>query len=268
MPPSASDAGPSSRWITLPVVIAIMAYQLLSATAATAATAATTLLVLLVLLVGSSSITVSLMRRLRIYTEQTIQADEKLELNRDGDLASSSLEPHILALCRSLASALPDSVIFPHDTAVFKNSMDSYWAQQERELAPACVVRPRNVQQLSAAVKILKRVYDERSGPAGGEQTRGLFAVRSGGHSPVPGAASIKGGVMVDLRLFCEVTPSEDEKSVVIGTGARWMQVSKALDEKGIAVVGGRNSAVGVGGLVLGGRRFTIPRSFAHSLKS
>lgn len=265
MPPSASDAGPSSRWITLPVVIAIMAYQLLSATAAT------TLLVLLVLLVGSSSITVSLMRRLRIYTEQTIQADEKLELNRDGDLedlASSSLEPHILTLCKSLASALPDSVIFPHDTAVFKNSMDSYWAQQERELAPACVVRPRNVQQLSAAVKILKRVYDERSGPAGGEQTRGLFAVRSGGHSPVPGAASIKGGVMVDLRLFCEVTPSEDEKSVVIGTGARWMQVSKALDEKGIAVVGGRNSAVGVGGLVLGGRRFTIPRSFAHSLKS
>ena len=68
------------------------------------------------------------------------------------------------------------------------------------------------------------------------------------------GAASIKGGVVIDLRLFCEVTPSEDESSVVIGTGAKWMDVSKVLDEKGLAVVGGRNSAVGVGGLTLGGK--------------
>lgn len=59
---------------------------------------------------------------------------------------------------------------------------------------------------------------------------------------------------MVDLRHFCEVTPSKDETTVVIGTGARWMDVSKTLDERGLAVVGGRNSAVGVGGLVLGGQ--------------
>ncbi len=59
---------------------------------------------------------------------------------------------------------------------------------------------------------------------------------------------------MVDLALFCEVTPSEDGSSVVIGAGAKWINVSRVLDEKGLIVVGGRNSAVGVGGLTLGGK--------------
>ena len=59
---------------------------------------------------------------------------------------------------------------------------------------------------------------------------------------------------MIDLGYFREVTRSEDGLSVVIGSGAKWMDVSKTLDGKGLAVVGGRNSAVGVGGLILGGR--------------
>lgn len=59
---------------------------------------------------------------------------------------------------------------------------------------------------------------------------------------------------LIDLSLFREVTLSEDKSSVIIGTGAKWMDVSKSLEEKGVAVVGGRNSQVGVGGLALGGQ--------------
>lgn len=103
------------------------------------------------------------------------------------------------------------------------------------------------------AIRLLKTEYDERRKRDAGGKIPGLFAVRSGGHSPVPGAASIEGGVLIDLSLFREVTPSEDGKSVVIGAGAEWMDVSTILDEKGLAFVGGRNSAVGVGGLTLGG---------------
>lgn len=188
-----------------------------------------------------------IMRRLR--TSQTLQAAKKPD---HLDLTSSSLEPTMLS--KSLALALPNSVIFPHDAAAFKQSMNSYWAQQECEVIPACVVRPRNIQQLCTAVTILKREYDERRKQAGKKKVEGLFAIRSGGHSPVSGAASIKGGVVIDLSLFCEVTPSEDGSSVVIGAGAKWLDVSKVLDEKGLAVIGGRNSAVGVGGLTLGGK--------------
>jgi FAD/FMN-containing dehydrogenase len=116
------------------------------------------------------------------------------------------------------------------------------------------VVRPRDVQQLSTAVTILKREYDERGQQTGEENANGLFAIRSGGHSPVAGAASIKRGVVIDMSLFCDVTPSEDGSSVIIGAGAKWMDVSKVLDSKGLATIGGRNSAVGVGGLTLGGK--------------
>ena len=65
------------------------------------------------------------------------------------------------------------------------------------------------------------------------ERGEGLFAIRSGGNSPVSGAASVKGGVVIDLGLFREVVPSEDGSSVTIGAGAKWMDVSKVLDEKG-----------------------------------
>ena len=209
-----------------------MAFQLLSASAAT------TLLLI---------ISVFVMRRLR--TSQTRQAAKKAD---HLDLRSSLPEPTMLS--KSLASALPDSVIFPHDAAAFKQSMNSYWAQQECQVIPACVVRPRDVQQLCMAVTVLKREYDERGKQAGEEKAEGLFAIRSGGHSPVSGAASIKAGVLIDLGLFCEVTPSKDGLSVAIGAGAKWMDVSKVLDKKGLAVIGGRNSAVGVGGLTLGGK--------------
>lgn len=210
-----------------------MASQLLSASAAT------TLLLL--------SISIFIMRRLR--TSQTVKAAKKLD---HLDLTSSLPEPTMLS--KSLALTLPDSVIFPHDAAAFKQSMNAYWAQQECEVIPACIVRPRDVQQLCTAVTVLKHEYDERGKQAGEEKAEGLFAIRSGGHSPVSGAASIKGGVVIDLGPFCEVTPSEDGSSVAIGAGAKWMDVSKVLDEKGLAVIGGRNSAVGVGGLTLGGQ--------------
>ena len=210
-----------------------MTSQLLSASAAT------TLLFIVIY--------VLIMRRLR--TSQTRPAAKKPDHR---DFTSSLPEPTILS--KSLASALPDSVIFPHDTAAFKQSMNSYWAQQECEVIPACVVRPRDVQQLCTAVSILKCEYDERRKQVGEEKAEGLFAIRSGGHSPVSGAASNKGGVVIDLGLFCDVTPSEDGSGVVIGAGAKWMDVSRVLDEKDLAVVGGRNSAVGVGGLTLGGK--------------
>lgn len=209
-----------------------MDFRLLSASAAT---------IFLVIL------SIFIMRRLRIL--QTRQAEMKADSLH---ILSSSLEPTMLS--ESLASALPDSVIFPQDAAAFKQSMNSYWAQQECEVIPACVVRPRDVQQLCRAVAVLKRWYDELGNQAGEKMVEGLFAIRSGGHSPVSGAASIKGGVVIDLGLFCEVTPSEDGMSVAIGPGAKWMDVSKVLDEKDLAVVGGRNSAVGVGGLTLGGK--------------
>ncbi|KAL8798843.1 MAG: hypothetical protein Q9182_006346 [Xanthomendoza sp. 2 TL-2023] len=140
-------------------------------------------------------------------------------------------------LSEELAETLPDSVFFDPES--------------EREIVPQCIVRPRSVQELATTLTMLKRDYDTRIRTGG---TPMVFAVRSGGHSPMPGSANTHDRIVIDLRLLNEVVPSDDGLSVTFGTGARWLDVYKALDERGLAVAGGRNSDVGVGGLTLGGK--------------
>lgn len=100
-----------------------MALQLLFASAVT------TLLVI---------ISIFVMRRLR--TSQTPEAAKK---PKQVDLINSFPEPTVLS--KTLALVLPNSVILPHDAAAFQQSMKAYWAQQECEVIPACVFRPRDI---------------------------------------------------------------------------------------------------------------------------
>ncbi|KAH7083490.1 hypothetical protein BKA63DRAFT_153972 [Paraphoma chrysanthemicola] len=191
--------------------------------------------------------------RLRVRSSQ-IRRDAEAEKPKYHELDASFSEP-ALRLRAKLIAALPASIISPEDARSFEASMNSYWAQQACEIPPVCVIQPRSTQELCQAVKILKSDFDERCRTDGSRNStaHGIFAVRSGGHSPVAGASSIKGGALVDLTYFNEVTPASDGKSVAIGAGCKWVQVYEALQEKGLAVAGGRNSAVGVGGLILGG---------------
>jgi hypothetical protein len=192
---------------------------------------------------------VVLLYRLRIRSSQTKrEAESKKPTARDYE-ASFSKEARRMR--SKLIEALPESIISPENTMSFAESMNAYWDQKACEVAPACVVRPRNAQELSKAIKILKSEFQERN--ASKSDDDGLFAVRSGGHSPVAGASSINGGALIDLSLFNQVLPSADKKSVDIGAGCKWIHVYTALEKDGLAVAGGRNSAVGVGGLTLGG---------------
>ncbi|EEY20444.1 FAD binding domain-containing protein [Verticillium alfalfae VaMs.102] len=79
------------------------------------------------------------------------------------------------------------------------------------------------------------------------------FSVKSGGHTPFPGGSNIQGGVTISLAALNDVTVSANRKTVSIGPGNRWIDVTKKLDPLGLAVVGGRVAEVGVSGLLLGG---------------
>lgn len=191
-----------------------------------------------------------LLHRLRV---QTSQVKRKAEAEKPSHVeAPTNLSESALRLRARLQEALPGSLICPENGKAFRESINVHWAKQPCETAPACVLRPRNTQELAAAVRILKSEFDvcER-----GEKSEvvGMFAIRGGGHFPVVGASSINGGVLIDMADFDETTPSLDGRTVLIGAGCRWLQVYQTLEEKGLAVVGGRNSAVGVGGLTLGG---------------
>ncbi|KAK4107070.1 FAD-binding domain-containing protein [Canariomyces notabilis] len=80
------------------------------------------------------------------------------------------------------------------------------------------------------------------------------FAIRSGGHSPNRGDASIDdAGVLLSLHRLNHITYDAGTKLASTGPGARWDEVYTELDKYNVTVVGGRVMSVGVGGLALGG---------------
>ena len=119
------------------------------------------------------------------------------------------------------------------------------------------MVLPTTAQDVSLAVKSL--VKTNRAGTC-------RFAVRSGGHTPWAGAAGIQDGVTIDLSLLDQTVYNKNNSTASIGPGARWKSVYETLDQIGVAVPGGRAGTVGVGGLILGGKK-DVARSreaFAH----
>lgn len=79
------------------------------------------------------------------------------------------------------------------------------------------------------------------------------FAVKGHSHMPAAGFANINGGITIDMTALSSITINDDHTVVSIGSGATWLDVYTYLDALGLSVAGGRNGAVGVGGLTLGG---------------
>jgi len=170
---------------------------------------------------------------------------------------ASSLAPIPISVADQLRQAGLE-VLVPSDGA-YAARQESYFSKTASRLAPACIVRPMSAAEVSSAVRIL----------SSGEGHR--FAIRSGGHAPNAGASNIDGGITLDLgllnwtRILDGDADGDEEEVVDIGPGARWADVYTTLDPHGLAVAGGREGGVGVGGLILGGGNtyFTASRGFA-----
>lgn len=110
---------------------------------------------------------------------------------------------------------------------------------QDAWASPWCIFLPDTVQQLQTVVPLLTK-------------SNTTFAIRSGGHSPFPGAANIDEGVLIDLSNLDEVEYDRVSSLATVGSGGTWKKVYQRLFEQGLTVVGGRVGDVGVGGLLLG----------------
>ncbi|KAL4738242.1 hypothetical protein BDV11DRAFT_206088 [Aspergillus similis] len=142
--------------------------------------------------------------------------------------------------CTELASLLPGKVFFPN-SSTYNSSESSYFARQEQEIHPACIVTPSSAEDVATAVEHLSSLPNS------------TFAIRSGGHSSNPGAANAPNGVTFDLTQLNTVTIHPDTATVSVGSGLSWQEVYDVLDPHGLVVLGGRTGIVGVGGLLTGG---------------
>ncbi|KAK7531569.1 uncharacterized protein J3D65DRAFT_119050 [Phyllosticta citribraziliensis] len=143
------------------------------------------------------------------------------------------------AACSVLAFLYGDAVAEP-GSANYSSCQSGYWSVQQADVHPDCIFRPQDTRDVSRAV-LFSRLF------------RCPFAVKSGGHSAFAGSSSIQGGITLDLRALNQVQLSDDRSIVSVGTGNKWVDVYEALEPHGLAVIGGRVSAIGVGGLTLGG---------------
>ena len=108
-------------------------------------------------------------------------------------------------------------------------------------LRPKCILSPSSAHEVGQVLKIVRFLGCP-------------FAIRSGGHNPNRGWASVDDqGVLIDLARLSSIEISSDRRTARIGPGLRWLEVYKAFDGTGVTVLGGRTPDVGVGGLILGG---------------
>lgn len=133
-------------------------------------------------------------------------------------------------------------VAFPGQS-LYKTSIDSYFDVKSK-LTPHCIVQPSTAEDVATTVKVLT---------AASLLKPCKFAVRSGGHTPIPGSNDIEDGVTIDLQHINGTTYSTETRLASIGPGGRWGDVYQALEPLGRMVAGGRGSTVGVGGFLIGG---------------
>lgn len=79
------------------------------------------------------------------------------------------------------------------------------------------------------------------------------FAIRSGAHASHASRSNIQDGVVIWLRKLNDIGISEDRSFVSVGPGATHGELYAKLDPLELTTVSGRDSAVGLGGLTLGG---------------
>ena len=191
--------------------------------------------------------------------------------------------------CGQLAHHLGSKVFFPNSSTYLATEA-AYWTLQESELSPTCIVVPSTAEDVSTAVSTIAgnercpfAIKGAGHAPHAGAANivSQLFGVTISKHSlhiyfqeneilcekyptnqtlfaqsVVDSEIVQASGITIDMTGLASVTVNGDKAIASVGAGASWLDVYLYLDTLGVAVAGGRNGAVGVGGLTLGGLSF------------
>ncbi|KAL4783597.1 hypothetical protein BJX76DRAFT_368340 [Aspergillus varians] len=154
--------------------------------------------------------------------------------------------------CQQLHQSYPSEVLSP-SSANYTAETQLFWDVRSA-LSPACIFQPRNADEVAHGLKIVS-------------DSNAPFAIRGGGHMNAsnfcrrkmsfPGSNNIDGGVLITLNKLQDYKVHND--TIEVGPGMKWIDVIRALEPYGRAVIGGRLKTIGVPGLTLiGGVHYFI----------
>ncbi|KAH7082487.1 FAD binding domain-containing protein [Paraphoma chrysanthemicola] len=142
--------------------------------------------------------------------------------------------------CATLRLRYPSFTFLPGSAGYTYETTTPYWSATVYS-TPKCVFVPQNAQHVSFAITTFTLTLSK-------------FAVRGGGHMPIPGYNGINdSGVLLSSSNLTTLSLAKDKSTVSVGPGNRWRDVYAYLKPSGLAAVGGRVGHVGVPGLLLGG---------------
>jgi FAD/FMN-containing dehydrogenase len=149
--------------------------------------------------------------------------------------------PIVVETCQSIKSALPNKVSFRGEK-IYDYEISDYFNGGIVALKPACIVYPTSTDEVSATVKILANSPKEVR-----------FAVKSGGHDPNAGHASVHEGVLISMRNLNGTKYNREKGVAYVKPGGQWRDVIRILRKDRVTVVGGRVGNVGIGGYLTQG---------------
>ncbi|KAI1389021.1 oxidase/Diels-Alderase [Hypoxylon trugodes] len=121
---------------------------------------------------------------------------------------------------------------------VYIQQADAHWSATAYK-QPLCIFSPVDIDELRTAILL--------SNFSGSQ-----FAIRSGGHSPLPNWANINGGLLLSMTHISDLSYNETSETQRSGMGNTWGDIYNYLVPYGRVVDGGRLGEVGLG-LATGG---------------
>ncbi|EMR66280.1 putative fad binding domain-containing protein [Eutypa lata UCREL1] len=166
---------------------------------------------------------------------------------------SSAFAINVDCACSELSQKLPDSVLVP-SSENFTVETKNFWDVRSA-VAPACMFFPTSADEVAEGVSVIASCDAQ-------------FAIRGGGHMNFPGSNSIEGGVLLALNKLSDMSVDEEESTISVGPGNKWVDVYGALDEYGLYTNGGRLKTIGVPGLTLIGGFHYFINKYGYTMDS
>ncbi|KAH6873914.1 hypothetical protein B0T10DRAFT_415989 [Thelonectria olida] len=143
--------------------------------------------------------------------------------------------------CCSALAAVPElqGKVYVPGTSQYSHRLETYYSANAA-LAPWCMVLPERTQEVSSIARVISKYQCP-------------FGMRSGAHSAWKGSNGVEKGITVDFSYMNATTYDTSTKIASVQPGSDWGHSYEALNQYGVANVGGRASVVGVGGFTTGG---------------
>ncbi|KAJ3795218.1 hypothetical protein GGU11DRAFT_245057 [Lentinula aff. detonsa] len=151
--------------------------------------------------------------------------------------------------CAQLASSLGTSIVQTQSSGPeYSIGANFAWStfNDEVNFQPTCIVFPNTSEHVQTAMKAIF-------------QNKAEYSVQAGGHSGMTGWNTVENGILISFINMNSTSYDSQSDTITLLPGIHWGDATSALQQYGVAPVGGRVATVGTGLLLGGGISYLSP---------